>query len=316
MIRSIRTDELAVRLSLDGIGISIGGATVRLRSDVDGLAVALQAVYGQYPLEPSAGFFDATIEIRRVAGFRRYFRPQIELILDAATPFEPFPADTHLPLMEWGMNHALAERYLHSLLLHAGVVEKRGVAVVLPAVPGSGKSTLTAALMCSGYRLLSDEFGALSLATGMLTPMLKPIALKNESIPEIRRRYPQATMGPVFPRTRKGDVGHLAPDARSIELRSQPGLPRLVLFPTFVRGASVQLDRVDAATAFGKLAVNSFNYEFLGIQSFDAVARLVTTCTCKRIVFSDLSEAVQSIDHMVDDLAGGQSIHCSGGAGQ
>ena len=290
---------LADRLAAPGIGLSIGGARVRIRSDAPGLAAAFLAVYGHYSLEEASGFFDATVEVRRVRGLRRYIRPQVRLVVDASAPFEPFPADTHLPLLEWGMNHALAERFLHSLLLHAGVVEKAGMAIVLPAVPGSGKSTLTAALMCSGYRLLSDEFGALSLGSGALMPMLKPIALKNESIGEIRRRYPMGVIGPVFPRTRKGDVAHLAADDASIARRSESAVPRLILFPLFSKGAEVRVEDVDSATAFGKLAVNSFNYEFLGRQSFDAVARLVRTCACKRIVFGDLAAAVKSIDDLV-----------------
>lgn len=298
----IELDGVVDRLAAGGIGLSLGGARVRIRSDAPGLAEAFLAVYGRYSLEEATGFFDATVEIRRVRGPRRYIRPQVQLVIDASAPFEPFPADTHLPLLEWGMNHALAERFLHSLLLHAGVVEKAGIAIVLPAVPGSGKSTLTAALMCSGYRLLSDEFGSLSLESGTLMPMLKPIALKNESIGEIRRRYPMGVIGHVFPKTRKGDVAHLASDDASIAKRSEAATPRLVLFPLFSKGAGVLVEDVDAATAFGKLAVNSFNYEFLGRQSFDAVARLVRTCACKRIVFGDLAAAVSTIDGLVASI--------------
>ena len=56
------------------------------------------------------------------------------------------------------------------LLLHAGAVERGGGAVLLPAQPGSAKSTLAAALACSGFRLLSDQFGVVSLDDGLCCP--------------------------------------------------------------------------------------------------------------------------------------------------
>lgn len=301
---SLTAADLTRRLKDTGVGVDLGGARVRIRCDpLPGFAGVFQCLYGPYAVEDAAGFFDATVEIRRARGLRRFVAPQIELVVDATTPFEPFPADTHIPLLEWGVNFALAERFLHSLLLHAAVVERAGRAVVMPAIPGSGKSTLTAALMCRGYRLLSDEFGALSLTDGLLTPILKPVALKNESIGVIRRLYPEAILGPVFPRTRKGDVAHLAPDDASVLNRAVPARPALILFPKFTPGAPVTVDDVDSATAFGKLAVNSFNYEFLGSRSFDAVARLVRTCQCKRIVFGNLTEATAVIDSIVENLA-------------
>jgi predicted ATPase len=47
-------------------------------------------------------------------------------------------------------------------MLHAAVVEKNGKALILPALPGSGKSTLSAALAMNGWRFLSDEFTMIS----------------------------------------------------------------------------------------------------------------------------------------------------------
>ena len=96
--------------------------------------------------------------------------------------WSPFPLDTPLPLLEWGTNYVIATRLFCYLLLHAGVVERGGRAIVMPALPGSGKSTLTAALTLRGFRLLSDEFGVVRLGDARLLRMLRPLALKNESI--------------------------------------------------------------------------------------------------------------------------------------
>ena len=60
-------------------------------------------------------------------------------------------------MLEWGLNWCVAGHAHQYLMLHAAALERNGRAVILPGDPGAGKSTLTAALMLSGWRLLSDE---------------------------------------------------------------------------------------------------------------------------------------------------------------
>jgi HprK-related kinase A len=306
LVGDIPIPRLREQLADGGLGFDLGAARVRVRSDVPQLADAVSSVYRHFPIEKPEGFFDVTIEVQRVSGLRRHFHPQIRFVVDGDAPFEPFPATVHLPLMEWGMNFALTERCLHYLLLHSGSVERDGVGIVLPAIPGSGKSTLTAALVSSGrYRLLSDEFGVLSLESGRLLPMLRPIALKNASIDVIRRRFPDAVIGPVFLATRKGDVAHVAPRPASVEARRRSVQPGIVLFPQFEAGAPARLETIDPTLAFSKLTVNSFNYELLGAPAFDLVARMVGSCTLRRLVFGNLGEAIDVIDRLVADRVAG-----------
>ncbi len=293
--------QIEGRLQGEGVALDLGAARVRIRSDCAGLAEAFQHVYADFEAEAAEGFFDVTAALTRRRGLRRLVARQVEFVVDGARPFEPFPADTHLPLLEWGLNWCLANRCGQHLLLHAGVVEKHGLALVLPAIPGSGKSTLTAALMLHGYRLLSDEFGVVRLYDGELLPMLRPIALKNESIGVIASRHPSARRGPEFPRTRKGTVSHLAPSAESVRFRHVPATPALVLFPRYVAGAPLLLERVPQVKAFAKLAINSFNYESMGVVGFDAVSQLVARCPCYRLSYADLDAALAAIDELVDD---------------
>ncbi|MBK9234594.1 MAG: hypothetical protein IPO19_00450 [Rhodoferax sp.] len=49
------------------------------------------------------------------------------------------------------------------------------MSLVMPAIPGSGKSTLTAGLSLSGWRLLSDEFGALDPLQHEFRPCSSPL---------------------------------------------------------------------------------------------------------------------------------------------
>jgi HprK-related kinase A len=295
---------LAQRMAAEGIVLDIGSASLRVRSDSAGLAQALGTVYAEFPLVDDEVFCQISASIRRVGGTRRLVHPQVEYEVDGSLPFEPFPAHTHLPLLEWGVNWTLAERSNHCLLLHSGVVEKQGVGIVLPAVPGSGKSTLTAALMLSGYRLLSDEFGVVRFEDGALMPMLKGAALKNASIDVIRGAFPHARLGPSFPKTRKGTVAHLAPDAHSVRQRGTPAAPGLIVFPLYQAEAETALEVMGSSQAFSKLVVNSFNYELLGAAGFEAACKVIDACECYRLTYSELASGIQTIDRLVDSVAG------------
>jgi len=283
-----------------GLGLDLGAATIRIRSDVPDLEGLLQTLYGSYRVEDGLELFDVTVKLRRAGGLRRLFRPQVELLVDAAIEFEPFPLDTPVPLLEWGVNYALASRLCCYLLLHSGVVERHGRTVLLPAMPGSGKSTLTAALALRGFRLLSDEFGVVRLSDSQLLPMLRPIALKNESIDVIARFAPQAVIGPRCHKTHKGTVAHLAPQLAHVDACHETAAPALIIFPRHDPSIALEMEPVPRARAFARLAVNSFNYEILGPDGFDALGKVVQASTCYQLRYRDLDRAVEAITELLD----------------
>jgi len=295
-------DSAAFRRKLRrGFAFDFGMARVKIRSDVAPFAEALQCVYRAFPADDSgSAFFDVEARLLRTRSRRRPWIARTEFELDGLRPFDPLAADSHLPMFEWSLNWCFATRFHRHVLLHSGVVARDDAAVVIPAVPGTGKSTLTAALVCRGYRLLSDEFGAIDDETKALVPVVRPIALKNESIEVIRRFAPDAVLGPVFRNTRKGDVAHVAPDPRSVAQRDRRAQPRLVIFPRYEAGSDLQVASMPQALSFIKLASNSFNYELTGPRGFDAVRHLVRNCRCYELRYSDLESAVEAIDGLLN----------------
>lgn len=291
-LREAGLSDIQRALHANGVFLDFGLATLRVRSQVDALAAPLQSVYRHFGFETQAPWADLHVDLARPAGPRRWLRPQVLFRCDSEEPFEPFPADTALPLMEWGANYLIGRRFNELLLLHAGVVERDGFALVLPALPGSGKSTLTAALSLRGWRLLSDEFGALDLQRGSFRPVLKPAALKNESIEVIQRFAPQAEMGPVFPKTRKGRVAHLAPSAQAVAARQQHAWPGAVVLPRWQAGHATELTPVSAQMSFSALAFNAFNYSRLGAAGFQATVALTQRCPTWQLLYSDLDDAL------------------------
>ena len=295
-IKDVDAVAFAAALAGSGVRMDVGALTLHALSNSALLARQLQMVYGHFPFVDGGEWADVHVHIERSGSVRRYVRPQITLRCDGQQPFEPFPADTALPLFEWGCNWMIGQRLNNLLLLHAGAVERDGLALVLPATPGSGKSTLTAALSLRGWRLLSDEFGAFDPASGTFCALLKPVALKNESIDVMRRFAPHARFGPEFPKTRKGRVAHLATQAPAVARRHESARPGAIVLPKWVAGSPTRWEPLTEDMLFGALAFNAFNYAVLGATGFRAVISLVRQCPGWQLVYSDLEDALATID--------------------
>ena len=295
-LAAVQRSELTQVLAGNGLWLDVGAAVVRAQSDSTAFAAQLQATYGQFPFVDQAGWADLHVRIRRPRNLRRWVRPQVKFQCDSQQPFEPFPASSPLPLFEWGCNWLIGRRLNDLLLLHAGVVERDGLALVLPAMPGSGKSTLTAALSQRGWRLFSDEFGAFDPDAGRFRAVLKPIALKNQSIGVIRRFAPEAVLGPEFPNTRKGTVAHLAPQREAVERRHEGARPGAVILPRWEAGSTTRFEPLTDNMVFAALAFNAFNYSLLGAVGFQAVVQLVRQGPAWQLVYSDLDDALAIID--------------------
>ena len=292
------TDTLAFAkvLADAGLGINVGVVNLHVRSDSKLFARQLQSVYARFPLMDCAQLADVHLTINHASGFRRLIRPQVILQCDGRQPFEPFPANAPLPLFEWGCNWMIGQRLNNLLLLHAGAVERDGLALLLPAMPGSGKSTLTAALSLRGWRLLSDEFGAFNPDSGTFCALLKPVALKNQSIEVIRTFAPNAVFGPEFPNTRKGTVAHLAAEPDAVVRRHESARPGAFVLPKWQAGSPTRWEPLTENVLFGALAFNAFNYSVLGATGFRSVVSLVRQCPGWQLVYSDLDDALATID--------------------
>lgn len=290
---------IASALGHTGLSLDYGACTVRVIAPHTGFETPLQTVYHAFDFIENPAFSDFHINLYRGSNIRRFLRPTVQFEIDGVTPFDPFPLSNALPLYEWGINWCFAQRFNQYVLLHAGTLALGNSGIIMAAVPGAGKSTLSAALMLRGFRLLSDEFGVLNPTTGELLPMLKPVALKNQSIDIIRSFSDDAWLGPTFAGTKKGDVAHLGPDRPSTIARHQPATPRLIIFPRYEGGAKLSLTPQSPELAFSRLAFNSFNYALLGPISFSAVTTLAAKCPAYELRYSKLDEAVNCLHDLV-----------------
>ncbi len=295
--------NVAHQLLGSGLVLDLGAMRVRVRSPLPGLPEALARVYRHFTLIADSGFDDCVIDLLPAIGLRRPWSPGVRFLADGSEPFEPLPNGMTLPQLEWGLNWVFAHLFSRHFLLHSGTLERAGQGLLLVATPGSGKSTLTAALALSGFRVLSDEFGVLRLSDARLLPIAKPIALKNTSIELIKQRFPDAVLGPTYFKTHKGNVAHLALPLESVLRRHQPVRPAIIVFPSWIAGASLELTQVRPARALQELVTNSFNYGLLGERSFRAACDLVSDCDCYRLTYSSLDEAIPLLSSLCDERA-------------
>jgi hypothetical protein len=80
-------------------------------------------------------------------------------------------------VLKQSVHHALAQKAVDYLFLHAGVVAWRRMAILLPGRSGSGKSTLVRALISAGAIYFSDEFAVLD-EYGLVHPFARPLCLR------------------------------------------------------------------------------------------------------------------------------------------
>ena len=249
--------ELARRLGCDGLALRIAPFVMRIRSPIGLLAEGLRTLYADHEvLDGAAHFADFHVA---VVPRRRWMKAQCVFEVDGFQPFTPLAYGEAFAFLEWGMNWCVTS-YCHTwLTIHSAVLEKGGRVLLMPAPPGSGKSTLCAALMLNGWRLLSDEMALLDPGTGEVTPAPRPIGLKNASIDVIRAFAPQAVIGPVAHDTMKGKVAHLQVSAASLQRAHVSAAPAWVVFPQYRPGAPLVIRPRPKARALVELASNSFN---------------------------------------------------------
>jgi HprK-related kinase A len=290
-------ESLARRLHR-GLTLTTGPFRFRIHSPLRGVHRGLDLLYAAFPIGPDHGFRDFHVELKAVSSPRRWLRPQVNFHVDGHKPFKPLPAAQAFAMLEWGMNWCIATHAHHYLLLHAAVLERHGRAVILPGDPGAGKSTLTAALMLSGWRLLSDEITMIDRDDGLVVPLARPVSLKNRSIDIIRDFDPGAVLGDVAHDTHKGTVAHLRPSADSVARMAEKARPAHIVFPRWNAGAELSLRPRAKADAFMHNATHAFNYSLLGRLGFDLNATLIDSCDCWDFEYSRLDDALRTFEDL------------------
>ncbi len=201
---------------------------------------------------------------------------------------EPYVPIDHL------LWHVHTEAIRHTgdfLLVHAGAVRTpSGAGMLLPALPESGKSTLTLGLVRAGFGYLSDEAAAIDPVTRMLHPFPKAITLKRGSFDLFPEHQP-----------RDGHPGkewakrHILPEEVGPHALADACPIGFVVAPKHEQGAKTRLEKISRAEAVTDLWQHAFNAPLYGKRAPILLADALERARCFRLVFGDLDEAVAAL---------------------
>ncbi len=292
--------DLAGAMAGDGVFLHLGPFVTHLRCAIPLVAEGVHALYADYRCERQAAFADFRVRLGPPRGVRRWYRSQVLFYFDDWPPFKPLPYNQAFAMFEWGMNWCITSHSQQHLMLHGAVVEKNGWGAMLPGPPGSGKSTLCAALVNRGWRLLSDELTVVRTDDLLLQPLPRPVSLKNRSIEIIAEFAPEAKIGTPARDTDKGTVAHMKPPPGCVEQADQLATPAWLVLPKYIGSAPPVLTPLAKGDALMQAVDNAFNYSVLGVRGFDAAAQLIDGCDCYRFSYSSLDDAMRVFAELAD----------------
>lgn len=267
------------------LAINTGEYVFELQKAVPSVLSSMQLIYGDCE---SASPADFVLSIKPSSILRSVVRKSVGFYCDQFTPFKPLPASQAYPLLEWGMNWCIAAHDFNHLIVHAAVLVKNNQAILFPALPGSGKSTLTTCLGLSGWKVYSDEMAIIDLHTLEVKPLYRPACIKNQSISLINQWFPDAIMTPVCHDTSKGSVAHVKLTDWSAFKTYKPVPIAGLVFPKYQVDSELTILELDQLQGFQAFCTHSFNYHVLGEQGFDAVSRLIGSLRLFEASYNDL----------------------------
>lgn len=280
--------------------LRIGPFTVHVATALTSVQGNLERCYESQSLPKPSHFADWHIHVDAVRNVRRLIRPQCQFWLDGRTIFKPLPLAQAPAFFEWGLNWCIAQTAHQFLQLHAAVVARDDFGAIFIGAPGAGKSTIAAILMQAGWRLLSDEFALVSTSAGDLTPLPRPVSVKDTSIPLLSELAPTFDFGTVMKDTRKGSVAHLKQPRDSVAHMGVRAIPRWLIFPRFDPGRRAELLPLTPGLAAIRAAEQSFNYTVLAQSGFDTLADLVSHCDCYEFFHNEPADTVRLMNALAE----------------
>jgi HprK-related kinase A len=210
-------------------------------------------------------------------------------------------------MFEWGLNYAIAAQAHQYLVVHAAAIERGGRVAIMPGAPGAGKSTLTAALVRRGWRLLSDELALIRPSDAHVVPLARPINLKNNSIALMRAYAPDAIFSAETHDTAKGTVALMRAPVESIA-RSREAAPiGWIIFPRWEQDAAARLAPWSKAAGLMEIAHNAMNYSLHGAAGFELLADIFAASGCYRFTYSRLDDAIAVFSELAGSSLAGRA---------
>ncbi len=301
-ISDLTYEHFSHKCKYEGIKIELAQSVISLHSQYPDLLESVFSLYSDYSV--SEAIADFKVELTPPLSIRRYIKKQVCFKCNSKEPFMPLPRAQAFPLLEWGLNWTATNHINTHLLIHSAVLEKSGNVLIMPGTPGSGKSTLCAALTYRrGYNLFSDELAFVGAEGDLVYPNARPVSLKNRSIDIIKEFAPDIVHSNVIHDTIKGSVAHFKPPANSVK-NIKPARPKAIIFPKYqadLPTKQLKLMQKEKADTLLELSKHCFNFSVLHYHGFEILGKLINNSNCYSLEYGgDLATALKAIDEIME----------------
>lgn len=189
-------------------------------------------------------------------------------------------------LATYGANESL-------MAIHAAAVSRGDRCVLLPGLPGNGKSTLTAALLAAGYGFCTDDLAMLTGEPLRLVPLPLRLGIKSGSWNVLRSRVPDLDATPSYLRADGQQIKYWLPPLAQLPPEGHRFNVAAVVFPRYRAGARCELAAIPRSV--GLLRISEAGYHLQGRLDADwleATLAWLEALACYELEYSDLDEAL------------------------
>lgn len=266
---------------------------VTVQSDIPGVMAEYLRLYQPWQtLESSAD----TLRVRVTTGRSKWTGGRRFIIRGGDDPlFSVKRRAEILPHLEWAINWQVVRQSQRYLQIHAGVVSRGGCALMLPASPQSGKTTLCAGLVARGWKFYSDEFALIEPDELTVQPYPKALCVKAGSFDIVRQLGWKLDARTRYKKGKKGRVAYVSVSDAPHRI-AEPGPVRWVVFPKYESSRSPRLTPITRGEAVFELRRLSFNFDRFGNDGLKIMTRLMGGAQAFRLASGPLSETCNLID--------------------
>lgn len=187
-------------------------------------------------------------------------------------------------------------RYNFMFYIHAGVVGTGSRCILLPATAGSGKSSLTAALVHRGYRYLSDEVALIEPTTFRVPPVPLAVCVKSTGWDVMRRYFPH--IGELMGHQRMdGKIVRYIPPAPA-SLQKTAAHVSHIIFPRYEANAATEIRAIARSTALRRMMSECWACGHLDGTNVKELLRWIAQIDCYELPFASLEGAADLVEQV------------------
>jgi hypothetical protein len=202
------------------------------------------------------------------------------------------PPDGLLPMVH---GYLMLSTYRGSeclLALHSAAVFLGPHCMLLAGVPGSGKSTLTAALLASGFGYCADDTVLLTRPPIRVRGIPLRVGLKPGSWAVVNELWPELEDASAYDRADGKRVRYLLPrQAIRPDFSQDARVADILVFPRYEAGRDTSLRGIRRAEALVKLTEAGYDAPRLNRETVAALVDWMAGIDCYELHYGDLREA-------------------------